>query len=136
MADSMSKEARSKLMASIRSKDTKPELAVRRALHGEGFRYSLHSRAFPGRPDMALRKYRLAIFIHGCFWHGHDCGLVKVPSTQFWRDKIAGNQARDLKSITLLQEMGWEVVTIWECTLERDTKAVLRKLRRQRQRSR
>lgn len=107
-------------MSGIRGKDTQPELLVRRALHAAGFRYRLHERTLPGKPDMVFPKYSAVVFIHGCFWHGHDCHLFRMPSTrtEFWHAKISGNVARDLRAITLLRETGWRVGTVWECALK------------------
>lgn len=109
------------MMAGIRAKDTKPEMFVRRALHAAGFRYSLHSRKLPGRPDLVLRKYRAAIFVHGCFWHGHDCRHFRLPATrtEFWKEKIDGNRARDALAIGKLTDAGWRVAVVWEC-IQRD----------------
>lgn len=107
-------------MSGIRGKDTKPELLVRRALHAAGFRYRLHERTLPGKPDMVFPKYSAVVFVHGCFWHGHDCHLFRMPSTrtEFWQAKISGNVARDVRAITLLRETGWRVGTVWECALK------------------
>lgn len=104
-------------MARIRGRDTKPELLIRRGLHARGFRYRLHAR-LPGRPDIVLRGRRVAIFVHGCFWHGHDCHLFRLPATrtEFWRDKIAGNRSRDAAAMESLQCQGWRTLTIWECS--------------------
>ena len=107
-------------MAAIRAKDTKPELLIRRALHARGFRYRLHVRTVPGRPDLVLPRYRAAIFVHGCFWHGHECSLFRWPKTReaFWHDKIGGNRARDLAVSQRLLDAGWRVATVWECALK------------------
>lgn len=134
MADFMSKETRSRVMSRIRSKNTKPEMAVRTAVHANGFRYSLHSKKLPGKPDLAFKKYKLAAFVHGCFWHGHTCGTVKLPSsnTGYWHEKIAKNQSRDEKALSQLKDMGWETVTIWECTIDKDLEELLSKLNNKR----
>lgn len=107
-------------MSGIRGKDTKPEMVVRRGLHARGFRFRLHDRALPGAPDMALAKYSAVLFVHGCFWHGHDCHLFKWPSTRvdFWRQKIEGNQVRDAGAIGKLNALGWRVGIVWECALK------------------
>lgn len=107
-------------MSGIRGKDTKPELLVRKALHAAGFRYRLHERTLPGKPDMVFPKYSAVVFIHGCFWHGHDCHLFRMPSTrtEFWQAKISGNVARDVRATALLRETGWRVGTVWECALK------------------
>jgi DNA mismatch endonuclease (patch repair protein) len=119
MADVVDQATRSRMMSGIRGKNTKPEWMVRRSLHSRGFRYRLHARDLPGKPDLVLPKYKAAIFIHGCFWHGHDCHLFKWPSTreEFWRLKIEGNVARDARAIDSLVEKGWRVATVWECGL-------------------
>ncbi|MCP8939921.1 very short patch repair endonuclease [Alsobacter sp. SYSU M60028] len=110
-------QTRSRMMAGIRGKDTRPELAIRKALHALGFRYRLHARDIPGRPDMAFPRYRAVIFVHGCFWHGHDCALFRLPGTrtEFWAGKIAGNRTRDAKVAAELDTARWRHLTIWEC---------------------
>lgn len=107
-------------MAAIRGKDTKPELIIRRRLHAKGFRYRLHNRKLPGRPDLVLPKYNAVIFVNGCFWHGHDCHLFKWPGTreEFWREKISANVERDRASMHALHEEGWRVGVVWECALK------------------
>jgi DNA mismatch endonuclease, patch repair protein len=124
MADIVPVEVRSRMMSGIRGRNTRPELQVRKALHAAGFRYRLHDNKLPGKPDLVLPKYRAVIFVHGCFWHGHDCHLFRMPSsnTPFWRDKIAGNLARDQVAAGRLQESGWRVATIWECALKGKTR--------------
>jgi DNA mismatch endonuclease, patch repair protein len=113
----MDAATRSRIMGRIRSKDTKPELLVRRGLHKRGFRFRLHDRTLPGRPDLILRKHRVAIFVHGCFWHGHDCPLFRWPRTRedFWRTKITTNRDRDERAVAQLVTSGWRVLTVWEC---------------------
>jgi len=117
MVDVVDQETRSRMMSGIKGKDTKPELIIRKALFRQGFRYTLHNKTLPGKPDLALKKYKAAIFINGCFWHGHDCSLFKWPQTrkEFWKDKIQGNRKRDLQVKQDLRERGWRVLTIWEC---------------------
>lgn len=107
-------------MGGIRSKNTQPELAVRRALHASGFRFRLHSRDLPGKPDIVLSKWKAVILVHGCFWHGHDCPLFKLPSTkrEFWNEKIGRNKERDRETIENLRSLGWRVLTVWECSLK------------------
>lgn len=107
-------------MSRIRSRDTKPEMLVRRFLHGLGFRYRLHVRELPGRPDLVLPKYRTAIFVEGCFWHGHSCQRGRVPGTNpaFWEAKVASNQARDARNRRALARQGWRVIRVWECQLK------------------
>lgn len=108
------------MMAGIRGKDTKPELVIRRGLHALGFRFRLHDRRLPGRPDMVLPRWRAVVFINGCFWHGHDCPLFRWPRTreEFWREKIAGNRARDAAAEAALDRAGWRVLKIWECSMK------------------
>jgi len=121
MADVHSKETRSYNMSRIRSTDTKPEMLVRRYLHSQGFRYKLHDKSLPGKPDIVLPKYKTVIFIHGCFWHGHEgCKYYKVPKTrtEWWLNKINRNKANDVKAILTLQANGWRILNIWECDLK------------------
>lgn len=117
--DVLTPQQRSHCMSRISGKNTKPEMLVRKMLFALGFRYRLHRRDFPGTPDLILPKYRAVIFIHGCFWHGHGCHLFVVPKTNrnFWTTKIAGNQRRDAKNSDDLMQIGWRVLTIWECAL-------------------
>lgn len=107
-------------MAGIKSKNTLPEMTVRRLLHRHGFRFRLHKKSLPGRPDLVLQKHRAVIFVHGCFWHGHDCHLFKLPKTRtsFWQSKIATNSANDIANRLALAQLGWRVLTIWECALK------------------
>lgn len=123
MADIISPEQRSALMSRIRGKDTKIELEVRRGLHALGFRYRLGGASLPGRPDIVLPKYRTVVFVHGCFWHQHDCHLFRLPKTrtEFWKAKVDANRARDLRADANLREMGWHVETLWECQLRGKT---------------
>ncbi len=120
MADKHSPEARRRNMAAVKGKNTKPELAVRRALHARGFRYGLHNKTLPGKPDLYLPKYRAVIFVHGCFWHAHDCPAFSWPKTReaFWREKIGGNAARDAANIAALFDAGLRVAVVWECTMK------------------
>ena len=124
MVDVVSPEKRSQMMAGIRGKDTKPELLIRKALHSRGFRYRLHDKQLPGKPDMVLPQYRAVIQINGCFWHEHDCHLFKWPSTRkkFWRQKITRNRQKDLENLDALEKAGWRVLTVWECALKGKTK--------------
>ena len=119
---SITKEQRSKIMASIHSKDTKPEMIVRRYLHACGFRYRLNSPRLPGHPDLVLRKYRTCIFVNGCFWHGHDCKDFVPPktNTEFWTNKINRNKERDINVQKQLATMGWHCIVVWECELKKD----------------
>lgn len=118
--DNMSPEKRSRIMAAIHSRDTKPELMVRKYLFACGFRYRLNHPRLPGKPDIVLRKYRTVVFINGCFWHGHDCPAFRMPrsNTDFWRAKIYRNRQRDVEEQRRLAEMGWHCVTVWECQLK------------------
>lgn len=107
-------------MSSIRGKNTKPELVLRKGLHRLGFRFRLHDRRLPGKPDIVLPKYRAVIFAHGCFWHGHHCHLFKWPSTrkEYWQRKIKRNRELDNVHITNLLEQDWRVCIVWECTIK------------------
>ncbi len=116
--DVHSPERRSFNMSRIRCQDTKPELVVRRALYAAGLRYRLHG-ALPGKPDIVFGRRRAVVFVHGCFWHGHDCPMFKVPATRqdFWVAKISANQARDARVRDALLSSGWRVMTVWECAV-------------------
>ena len=131
MSDPMLPAVRSRVMASIRGRNTRPELYVRRAVWRQGFRYRLHVRKLPGTPDLVLPKYRVVIFVHGCFWHRHGCSNTRLPSSnlQYWEPKLERNVARDAQNQAQLREMGWTVVVIWECRLQDDTDETLRYLR-------
>lgn len=120
--DTLTREDRSRTMAAIRSKNTKPELKIRKALHAMGMRYILHDKRFPGKPDLVFPKYRTAVFINGCFWHGHkNCRRksVKIPmtNTEYWKKKIEGNITRDIINIKAIKKRGWQVLNIWECQI-------------------
>ena len=130
MVDTVTSETRSRMMALVKSKGTKPEMRVRRLLHGLGYRYRLHRRDLPGRPDLAFASKRKVIFVNGCFWHHHsDCRDGRIPDANrdYWLVKLVGNQARDARNIALLTEKGWAVITVWECQLG-DLEAVARRL--------
>ncbi|WP_417270192.1 very short patch repair endonuclease [Celeribacter sp.] len=121
MVDIVSSEVRSRMMLGIKGKDTKPEIRIRQLLHRAGYRYRLHRKDLPGRPDLVLTRYNAALFVNGCFWHGHeDCNLFRLPKSRqdFWKEKISGNKARDLRKQTELFELGWRVGVVWECTLK------------------
>jgi DNA mismatch endonuclease (patch repair protein) len=110
-------------MSKIRQKDTTIEIKIRKALHARGFRYRLHQKNLPGRPDLVLARYKVVIFVHGCFWHYHqNCKHSKIPATnsEFWKNKLENNAARDLRQREILQEQGWRVLTIWGCALSSD----------------
>ena len=122
MADVHSKAVRSYNMSRIKGKDTKPEMLVRRFLHKNGFRYRLHVKDLPGKPDIVLPKYKTVIFIHGCFWHGHEgCKYYVVPKTrtEWWLNKIQGNSANDQKHAEYFQSKGWKIIIIWTCNLKK-----------------
>lgn len=124
MADVHSQKIRSYNMSRIKGKDTKPELIVRKFLFSKGFRYRLHTKKLPGKPDIVLPKYNTVIFIHGCFWHGHEgCRYFVVPKTrtEWWLNKIHNNTTNDSVSAASLREAGWKVLTIWECDLRKNT---------------
>lgn len=115
MADIKTPEERSRNMAAIRSSDTKPEMLVRRYLHSMGWRYGLHNKSLPGSPDIVMRRFKTVIFVHGCFWHGHEnCKYYRLPksNTEFWRDKVNNNRARDERDIEALLKLGWNVIII------------------------
>lgn len=121
MPDVVDAATRSRMMAGIRGRDTKPERQIRGALHNLGFRFRLQTKKVPGRPDLVLPKYHTAIFVHGCFWHGHDCARgARVPKANrdYWLAKVARNRARDAKAREALQAAGWRPETIWECELK------------------
>jgi len=121
MADVHDKATRSYNMSRIRAKDTKPEILVRKFLHAKGFRYRLHDKKLPGKPDIVLPKYKTIIFIHGCFWHGHKgCKYFVVPKTrtEWWLNKINSNIANDTKAGKALEKRGWKIIQIWECQLK------------------
>jgi len=124
MPDIVSSQTRSRMMAGIRGKDTKPELAIRKALHARGFRYVLHDRKLPGKPDISFPMYGSVILVNGCFWHGHDCHLFKWPSTRhdFWHEKITRNRQKDEENLQALKENGCRVLVIWECALKGRTR--------------
>ena len=120
MADVLTPEQRRLNMSRIRGKDTKPELVLRRGLHARGCRFRLHRKDLPGRPDLLFPRYRAAVLVHGCFWHGHNCPLFKWPATrrEFWQAKIEGNRARDARDLAELAAAGWRVLVVWECALK------------------
>jgi len=113
--------SRSENMSRIRSRDSKPEMAVRRIVYGLGYRYRLHAQALPGRPDLVFQGRRKIIFVHGCFWHGHlDCKIAHKPKSNrsYWSPKIARNNARDERNILQLRSLGWDILVLWECELK------------------
>ena len=124
MADIVPQQKRSRMMAGIHGKDTRPEMAIRKALHALGYRYRIHDRRLPGRPDMVFPRYKAVIEINGCFWHRHDCHLFKWPSTrkEFWKQKLNQNRERDARNHKTLKDTGWRVLTIWECAMKGRTR--------------
>lgn len=120
MVDVLTVDQRRLNMSRIRGRDTKPEMLIRQGLHGRGLRYRLQDRGLPGRPDLVFSKAKVAIFVHGCFWHGHTCPMFKLPSTRadFWAAKIDANRARDARVKTALMDLDWRVLTVWECSLK------------------
>lgn len=123
MADVHSKETRSYNMSQIKGKDTKPEVLVRKYLFSKGLRFRKNDKRYPGHPDIVLPRYKTVVFIHGCFWHLHEgCRYAIMPSSnvEFWEKKLYGNRDRDKRNKDMLTEMGWHVITIWECQLKKD----------------
>lgn len=108
-------------MRAVKGANTKPEISLRKALFAKGFRYRLHAKELPGKPDIVFPKYRAAIYVNGCFWHGHDCGRGKrkpKSNAKYWSDKIARNKARDEKNAAAMNALGWRTLTVWECELK------------------
>jgi DNA mismatch endonuclease (patch repair protein) len=130
--DNVSKKKRSRIMAANKSKDTKPEKAVRSALYKKGYRFRLHRRELPGTPDIVLFRYKTAIFVNGCFWHQHGCKHTSKPKTRkaYWNAKFAANAARDEKNAAELRNDGWDVVVVWECEIRKNIRKVATQLDR------
>jgi DNA mismatch endonuclease, patch repair protein len=124
MTDIVTPEKRSEMMSGIRGKNTRPEILIRKALFALGWRYRLHDRRLPGKPDLVFPRRRAVIFVDGCFWHGHHCHLFKLPSTrnEFWVGKIDNNRNRDIESRARLSELGWRHMTVYECALKGRTR--------------
>lgn len=123
MNDFMTDAQRSRAMSKVRGQNTKPEIKIRSGLHRQGFRFRVNNSKLPGRPDIALKKYSVAIFIHGCFWHCHiNCPKSKMPQTraEFWKNKISNNVIRDQKNIKTLSEIGWRIAVVWECGIKKE----------------
>ena len=134
MTDRLTPERRSWNMSRIRGKDTQPERRLRSLLHQAGFRYRLHASTLPGRPDLVLRRYRAVIFVHGCYWHRHPgCSNATTPGTRtaFWLAKFSETVERDRQAVHKLTQLGWRVITVWECDLERTPDAVVQDICRQ-----
>lgn len=133
MTDSLSKAKRSWNMSRVRSKDTKPEIFVRRLLHSDGYRFRLHKAGLPGKPDIVLAKYKTVVFVHGCFWHSHSgCSDATTPKTrtEFWTKKLEDNVSRDKRNTVALRNLGWNVVVVWECELK-NAERLLKRLRKE-----
>jgi DNA mismatch endonuclease (patch repair protein) len=133
MTDVVDPDTRSRMMSGIRGKNTKPELVLRKELHKSGYRFRLHDKNLPGKPDIVLRKYNAVIFINGCFWHRHECHLFKWPKTrpEFWREKINKNHENDKQALKNLATQGWRVCVVWECALKgksKDLPSVINKI--------
>ena len=122
MVDRVKSETRSHIMAKVRSKNTKPELGLRKALFRFGFRYRLHAKELPGKPDLMLSRYRAVVFVNGCFWHWHGCNKSRMPlhNAEYWADKITQNKKRDIANQERLLATGWRVLIVWECALSRE----------------
>ena len=119
--DKITPQQRSRNMAQVKGKDTKPEKLVRSLLHGLGYRFRLHVKTLPGKPDIVLPRYKAAIFVHGCFWHGHEgCRRATIPATraEFWEAKINGNKERDLRNVAALEDLGYRCLTVWQCEMK------------------
>ena len=123
--DIVDQATRSRMMRSVRQRDTLPEVRLRRALHKLGFRYRLGRRDLPGSPDIVFPRFKAVVFVHGCFWHGHDCRFATVPKTrpEFWEAKFEANRQRDARVVRKLVAAGWRVLTLWECALKSDQAA-------------
>lgn len=129
--DIWSKKKRSEVMSKINSKNTKPEILLRSALHNLGYRFRIHKKDLPGKPDIVLPKYNTIIFVHGCFWHFHkDCSEGRIPSsnTDYWKNKLLNNVARDKNHVQSCKTLGWKVAVLWECEIENDIDQVILKL--------
>jgi len=131
MTDHVDQKTRSWIMARVKSTNTSPEMAVRRALHAAGFRYRVHRDDLPGKPDLVFTKNKIAVFVHGCFWHGHRCDRFRMPSSnqEYWTRKIQRNVERDARTAQVLAEMGWERIVIWECQIQQGLEELLDRLR-------
>jgi DNA mismatch endonuclease (patch repair protein) len=130
MTDKVTPAQRSRMMARVANKNTKPELCVRAALFAAGYRYTLHRKDLAGSPDIVLPRHRLAVFVHGCFWHGHECSKGRRPASNidFWNAKLDRNMVRDRENQAALVASGWHVITVWECAVPRGKAAILKAL--------
>lgn len=129
--DIWSKKKRSEVMSKIRGKNTKPEMLLRSQLFRQGFRFRVHQKNLPGKPDIILPKYKTVIFVHGCFWHYHkDCREGRIPSTNsiFWKEKLEKNVEKDKSNIKALKKLGWKVIVVWECEIEKKCECTLKKI--------
>lgn len=129
--DTLSASKRSRIMSLVKGKNTRPEMIVRRLVHGAGFRYRLHDAKLPGKPDLVFSRKRKVIFVHGCFWHRHEgCALARIPKSnqEFWLTKLGGNKARDKSNLLKLQEAGWDTLVVWECEMK-DMESLEQRLR-------
>lgn len=127
MPDIFAPEKRHEIMQNVKTKNTAPEIKLRSLLHKNGFRFRANRKDLPGKPDIVLPKYRAVIFVHGCFWHGHDCPRGQRPQTNadFWKQKIDRNVIRDKSDVSLLESLGWRVLIVWECEIKKKNEAVL-----------
>ena len=130
MPDRVSSSVRSKIMAAVKQRDTAPEMLLRRALHALGYRYRTNVRELPGSPDLVFPARNKAIYVHGCFWHGHACRRGRRPGSRrdYWIPKIAGNRRRDRRNTAALKSLGWSVLVVWECDLRENRSAELRRV--------
>ena len=119
--DTFSNKKRSKIMQNIKSKNTKPELVIRKLLHSKGYRYKIHDKKLPGKPDIVMPKLKVVVNVHGCYWHYHGCSRSNIPKTQtgYWVDKLEHNKRRDFQNKRKLKKLGWKVIDVWECTLRK-----------------
>ena len=129
MTDKITPQQRSALMSRIRSKDTGPEMTIRQLIYSMGYRYRLHTKDLPGKPDLVFRPKKKVIFVHGCFWHGHNCsrgGRIPKANTEYWSNKLSRNIERDRRNQEALLSLGWEILIIWECDLKDPDKLIFR----------
>lgn len=132
MVDKVDAATRSRIMSRVRGKDTSPEIIARRAFHAAGFRFRLHRKDLPGKPDIVFPKYKTAVFIHGCFWHGHECSSFRMPASNvaYWKEKIERNKQRGEIAIDALTRSGWNVCIIWECDLSSGIERLIEDLKK------